>query len=720
MRAAAGAGHETPRPLRRITTGLHRAHGALLRFDPGFTRLRLATRTTATVALTLGVLFGLKHFVGLPVTVVLLGAMIGMLSSMAVRDPEPAQQRLTTLLLPLPAAVAIVLGAFLAPYWWAADAVFLVVMFLATWARRFGPRWMTFGMIAFIAYFFSIFLKASVEQLPWMLLALVIGALCAYLLRFVVLRERPERTLRHLLHAFAAHLVPVIDAVTEAVEAEGWSDDARRTLRRAAIHLNECALMVEDQAQQSGDRHTAQGVALKVFDAELATERLGAAGRLAAPAPLAPASRQAFARCLQELGAAVRLDQPFDRLRAVAAHAADLAAQTRDAEAWSRLATRMHDLASSMQALRKDGIDASSLAGSDDSDAPDAPMPDQDNDEDHGKLHPALRQALQVTLAAALAIIAGEFISPRRWYWAVIAAFVVFAGTSTRGDTLGKAWQRILGTLAGIASGAIVATVVGGNVAITAVLMFVCIFLAYYLFQVAYGLMIFWITTLLALLYGLLGQFSFGLLVLRLEETAAGAAIGVAVAALVLPVSTRRTAARAAVDVTEALQAFVHAAVTELSGAATTDLGAAARQVDKRFSALRGAARPVATGLSGLFGRGHIRWRLRMFMACAYYVRSLSRHVPRARVAEALPPGIEDAGARMQTNLASLAAVLAGRSAQAVTPAGEQLEHWQRQATTGDDGAVLARREAIDTLRRLDEAVIELATHLGVPRDDQK
>ena len=42
---------------------------------------------------------------------------------------------------------------------------------------------------------------------------------------------------------------------------------------------------------------------------------------------------------------------------------------------------------------------------------------------DHGA------EAVQVGVATSLAIVGGELLSPSRWYWAVIAAFVVFAGT---------------------------------------------------------------------------------------------------------------------------------------------------------------------------------------------------------------------------------------------------------------------------------------------------
>jgi uncharacterized membrane protein YccC len=79
------------------------------------------------------------------------------------------------------------------------------------------------------------------------------------------------------------------------------------------------------------------------------------------------------------------------------------------------------------------------------------------------------------------------------------------------------------------------------HVYVSLVLIFVCLFCGFYLVKVAYALMIFWITTMLALLYGLLGQFGVGVLLLRLEETAIGAVIGVAVAVLVLPTSTKAT-----------------------------------------------------------------------------------------------------------------------------------------------------------------------------------
>ncbi len=73
------------------------------------------------------------------------------------------------------------------------------------------------------------------------------------------------------------------------------------------------------------------------------------------------------------------------------------------------------------------------------------------------------RQAVQVGVATSLAIMAGELISPARWYWAVIAAFVVFAGTSSRGDVLSRGWARVVGTAGGLVAGMLLAFAVAGN-----------------------------------------------------------------------------------------------------------------------------------------------------------------------------------------------------------------------------------------------------------------
>ena len=107
-----------------------------------------------------------------------------------------------------------------------------------------------------------------------------------------------------------------------------------------------------------------------------------------------------------------------------------------------------------------------------------------------------------------------------------MAAFVVFAGTNSRGDILSRGWQRILGTVGGVAAGMGLAVVLGGRSIPTVAALVACLFLALYLVRISQALMAFWITAVLALMYGLIGQFSLETLMLRIEETAVGAADG--------------------------------------------------------------------------------------------------------------------------------------------------------------------------------------------------
>jgi hypothetical protein len=84
-----------------------------------------------------------------------LGLMVSLFSSAVVRDPSHAQQRVTLLIIPLPAVGAWTAAAFLNRWPWTADIGFVVVVFSASLARLEGPRGMALGMVAYISYFIS-------------------------------------------------------------------------------------------------------------------------------------------------------------------------------------------------------------------------------------------------------------------------------------------------------------------------------------------------------------------------------------------------------------------------------------------------------------------------------------------------------------------------------------------------------------------------------------
>jgi uncharacterized membrane protein YccC len=661
----------------------------LLAFDPGLVRWRLAARSTLAVAVALGVLTLLTRATGAPLTVVLLGSAMALWASMTVSDREPHAQRITTLLMPLAAGASVTIGTLASSSRIAGDSVFVVIVFTAVYIRRFGPRGFGLGMVTFFTYFISLFLRFSFKTLPWLIVALAIGTACAYLLRFVIFPDRPQRELRRTLSAAYASLGRMLDVVIDAFANGDWTHRRRRALRRRENQLNVAILAMENRLEGTADVRLSTGASradfmLHLFDLELAAERVAGAGLARDPATMAARldGLRALRRRLGPAGVMVRGEKP-----------------RRDAE--DRLGFALQELEAALAGLPPlQVIRTAAQRGrsANDKASDSAPQEQQEG------LRPTTRQAIQVGIASALAIVAGELVSPTRWYWAVITAFVVFTGTHSRGETLSKGWQRLLGTVAGVLVGVFIATAVGGQTALSLALILVCVFLAFYLFRVAYGLMIFWITILLALLYGLLGRFTPALLLLRLEETALGAVIGILVATFVLPARTRSAVRDATREHLRALRKMIDAAAARLAGREpAADPVADALALARRLQQLRAAAKPLSRGFSGALNRKGIRRSLRMLRAANHYARNLARVSRRLKtIDESVRATLSEAAGRVSGNLHALEAGTAPSPS-----AAELLDKVRGQVRAGgaSNPSLLA---AVRYLDRLDQLVSDL------------
>lgn len=716
----------------------------------------MAARTTAALGLSLLALFILTRATGQPLTVALLGVVITMVASRSVNEPDPHQQRITMALLPLPAAASITAAAVLAPHTVASDVVFVIVVFTAAYIRRYGARGRALGMVAFMSYFFTLYLRARIAELPWMIGAVAVGTVCTYVMSAYVMPDRPERVLRATIRALRARMAIVLDTTAEAVRTGRLDERRRRRMRTRTIRLNETALMVQSQIEDKADPGTlwpgvtAEQLAPWLLDAELSIEWVATAGRRAAviacedPDSMPAPTRVALVDALTQLSRAIRLPEP-DGLRRAAdcaqrllndqsQPAADPAGDDEGSAAVRRLALAIINAASSTSDVRAivDRVAAGRPLDDGDGGRPQPPedaVPDEAaEDEPATGLRPTTRQAIQVSVAASLAIVVGELVSPARWYWAVIAAFVIFAGTNSWGETLTKGWQRLLGTLLGVPCGVLVATLLTGHKTAALAGIFVCLFCAFYFMAVTYSLMTFWITTMLALLYGLLGQFSFGVLMLRIEETAIGAVIGATVAVVVLPTNTRT-----------AIRSDTGAFLTSLSGliemSTATMFGEEdsaspseqARQLDRDLQQFRVTAKPLLAGVAGLAGRRSIRRALRIFTACDRYGRSLARSAEQYQdpvgspsLASELAHAFSAAAAQTRRNIDALQEAIEGGHAPTLVSATDDLDAAETVARQQDgDGrgntSPDTRRflTAVHALRQIERAVITAATNLG-------
>ena len=207
----------------------------------------------------------------------------------------------------------------------------------------------------------------------------------------------------------------------------------------------------------------------------------------------------------------------------------------------------------------------------------------------------------------------------------MITAFVVFTGANSRGELLVRAWSRTVGTLAGVVAGVVVASLVTGHVAAQGAVVLLCVFLAFYLLPLSYGLMTFFVTTMLGVLYGLLGRFSVAFLEIRLLETAIGAVAGAVAALIALPTRTRGRIAEQAEAFRTPVAELLRAAADDLrSGADVRPLAAEARDVDTQMHALLLSARPLGSYRFGDARARYERWRL-LVSSCATATRGFAR-----------------------------------------------------------------------------------------------
>ena len=648
--------------------------------DPGLTRLLTAARVTLSVAMAvaaIGVLAGILH---IPLSVAILGATVAMQTARSIND---VAARTTTLLVPLPATFGIVLGALTSGHALLADGLFLAVLFTAVAIRQYGLRWTAFGTIATLTYFVALFLGATPEQLPALIATIAVAVAVTFFVRFVLLREAPAWTARRMVDAFLARLRLVLDAVIDA-SAKQHSAGSEEQLRRATFRLNETALAIEnrlpDDAGEAG---------VVVFDAELAAENLAAA------IPQMHALDGSVLRGIRVALAALRHGNPPR-----AARVARRVQTSPDADAAAiEIAGSIRDLAHAVERLRHV---RAALRASSGSSSPATP-PQQ----------PPLRQAIQVTLASAAAIAVGEALSPQRWYWAVLATYFVFVGTASSGETLARAWSRTLGTALGVALGLLAGHFAQGHPGLEVGLIFVFLFLGVYFLRVSYTAMIFFITSLLSLLWGLLGRLSEGLLVIRLTETAIGAAFGAIAAIFILPTRTRDVVSSAVAETLDAIATVVQTGTQHLLDPARNreSAVAAARVLDERLQQLVARTRAVLAGRALTARARQLRRWIAALGACGFYARNFAAivdHATSAVDARAADP-LQKLASAVRSNLQAAATHFSAQAAVTTTDARPYVAELQQLAHDEPDGPDRVLLPATHLIDRLDRAIVRLA-----------
>jgi uncharacterized membrane protein YgaE (UPF0421/DUF939 family) len=726
--------------------------------DPGLSRLRSALQTVPTIGLILvaervfvdathalqirpatrpmpvGIAAANHQFL---VIAMLLGAIVGMFASFAVMDSSARGQLITMLFLPVPMVSALALGLELGAHRVVSLVCLAFVMAFGTYCRRFGPRGFVAGALLFIGDLFGFFLHGAVAlaDLGWLVAEIGVGLAVAILVRFVGFYPRHAAALRRTHRSYAARARRVAALALELFDDPAHTDRDARRLHRQLIRLNESALMIDAQVGDPSaafDDTSAQSLHQRLFDFELALTNVARFAQTMTRMQLPPEQRSQIRLALLDI---IRRDGEGARIHAVAL--TDMLRRDRsgaDTDHASpvvlyRFAGSVIALAHAMTESLAVGL---SPAGRQATFEPSvvlsggwlpgsahvsgtASLEATDRRGERFRLAPYTRVAIQMGVAVGAAIALGDVLSGRRFFWAVIAVFITFMGANNSGEQIRKAVFRVLGTLVGVTVGSVLAHVVGVHTYWSITVILVSLFFALYLLRINYTFMVIGITVVVSQLYVQLDEFSNSLLLLRLEETALGAAVAVAVVLLVFPLRTRRVLRIALRDHVQAVSRLADHACSQLLNptAGDTTLRADARHIDASYQALTTTVQPLRRNLFGSADDDTARV-IRLVGASRNYARNLVADIDGADPQPALNrTDLELAGSTLRRSLNVISAAINGSRDVTYTRSASLFEQADQHLGWAPD-RVDHGQLAIRDLELLDGTMAQLARVLGL------
>jgi hypothetical protein len=734
----------------------------LLGSDPGLNRLRGAAQSVLAIAVALGAEWAFVHLTGalqiesgetasvataskvaaanhdLLAIAMLLGAIVGLIASAGVQDPTAKSQATTFLILPIPILSALALGIVIGHDRTVALVAIALVLALGIYLRRLGPRGFLGGQLLFIGYFigFSLHSAVRIGDLGWLAAEVGVGLGVVTLVRFAIFYPHPGRALGRTLRSFDVRARVVCSLALDLFGTARLDPRRVRRMRRQLIRLNEAALIVDAQLGDPGavpDGSSGELLHQRLFDIELALTNIARFSQSMASLDLPFAQRSEVRLALFELSrgnktlAKAHAETLNSLLRA--AGRAPAAEDQTAAVVARRFAGSVLDLCEAMTewaALGATDTENSTfhssvvlLGGWLPGSAHVSSTASLEGGTQWGEgfgLARYTRNAIQIGVAAGVAIVLGELVSPQRFYWAVLAVFITFMGAHNAGEQVRKAVFRVVGTVVGIGVGSLLVSAVGHHTSWSIAIILVSLFLGLYLFRISYALLAVAITVTVSQLYQQLGEFTNSLLVVRLEETALGAAIAIVVVMLVLPLHTRqvlRVAVREQVDAVGRLADHAAARLTGPGQGIDSTLRSDARAVDAAYQAVIATAQPVGRTVLGRTDEDTVR-ALRLTSASRNYSRNLVVDAGNLQLSDfSTCPELARASATLHHSIAVVARALTGPRDGTYTRSSSLFDQAERGLDTCPQWS-LSIEFALRDFKLLDGAMASMAELMGL------
>ncbi|HWF17489.1 MAG TPA: FUSC family protein [Acidimicrobiales bacterium] len=739
----------------------------LISSDPGLNRLRGAAQSVLTIAVALAAEWTFVHLTGalqirrpanasvataaqvaeanhdLLAIALLLGAIVGLTASAGLQDRTAKGQAITLVILPIPIISALALGIGIGGHRVVALVVIALVLAVGTYLRRFGPRGFLVGQLLFLGYFvgFSLHSVVRIGDLGWLAAEVAVGFAVVTAVRFAVFYPHRGRALERTRRSFDAGARHVTSLALKLFDAVPLEPRRVRRMHRQLIRLNEAALMIDAQLADPAavpDGSSGELVHQRLFDIELALTNVARFAEAMARQEL-PGERRSEVRL-------ALLDLAAGDNNGAKAHADALIAQLRmagrppsnedrtAAVVAHRFAGSVIDLCDALtEWMALGNIDAEKgtfqssvvlLGGWLPGSAQVSSAASLEGGRRWGEragLARYTRNAIQIGVAAGLAIALGVLISPQRFYWAVLAAFIAFMGAHNAGEQVRKALFRVGGTVIGIGVGSLLVSAIGHHTSWSIAVILVTLFLGLYLFRISYAFLAVAITVTVSQLYQQLGEFTNSLLVVRLEETALGSAIAIAVVILVLPLRTRQVLRVAVRQQVEAIGRLVDHASAGLAGredGIDSTLRSDARAVDAAYQTVVATAQPVRRTVRGSAADEETLRALRLTAAARNYSRNLVVDAGRSRpLDDATLLDMERASATLHQSIDVVARALTGPRDGTYTRSAALFDRAERSLDGCPYGSASAEF-ALRDFMLLDGTLAHMAQRMGLPVTD--
>jgi uncharacterized membrane protein YgaE (UPF0421/DUF939 family) len=731
--------------------------------DPGLNRLRNALHSVVTIAVSIEAERLFVHFSGaLPsvvagrspaaahaavtnheflVIAMVLGGLVGLLSTFAVTDPGAKGQLVSVLSTPIALIPGLAVGLALGDHRVASLILITVVPAFGTYLRRFGPRGALVGMMLFLGDFLGFFLRKafSLSDLGWFIAEIGVGLFVALGIRFIFFFPRPQKALERTQRSYDARARKVANFALELFDNRDHPERDRRRLHHQLVRLNESALMIDAQLGNPtavSEGSCGQLLHQRLFDVELALSNISrfaaAMTRIDLPAHQRSEIRLAL------------LDITRNDAESARAHAENLLGLLRGSERAPVVEDEadpfvlVHRFAESVIIFTMSMTDWTALGRSDGDRVkfrssvvlvggwlPGAAqvsaktsLESGGGDSERIRLTPYTRAAIQMGVAVGAATLLGVQISGYRFYWAVIAAFISFMGTSNTGEQVVRACYRVAGTVVGIGIGSLLIDAVGHNAYLSCAVILIALFFGLYFMRISYAFFVVGVTVMVAQLYEQLGEFSNSLLLLRLAETAVGSAVAIVVVITVFPLHTRRVLRIALRAHVQAIGHLAEHATAGLLGRELDEytLRADARAVDATYQALDATARPLRRNLLGQLDE-NVQQALRLAAAIRHYARNLVVDVANAGpLTIDVRPDLERACMTLHTSVGILAEALSRPSDATYARSAALFDRVERRIE--DTELVGADELALSDLMLIDGTLAQMAEGIGLQVTD--